>query len=180
MLSTRIFFFVAILTATLGAFGQKTSNWSEALEGKINKALYAIYETNDFQFTQQNQLAGNSIEGVNLESNLYKVFVADELKGYIYVSKAPSMKNVFDYLVLFNKNLSIEKAKVLIYREQHGRQIGTARWLSQFKGLETEDRPVLSENIDGISGATISATSMTKAINNLLKALDIVKIQGLL
>lgn len=180
MLSTRIFFLLVTLTGTLGSFGQTTGNWSEVLEGKINKALYPLYETNEFQFAQQNQLAGNSIEGVNLESNLYKLFVRNELKGYIYVSKAPSMKNVFDYLVIFNENLSIEKAKVLIYREQHGRQIGAARWLSQFKGLETKDRPVLGEDIDGISGATISATSMTKAINNLLKALDSVKTQGLL
>ena len=36
-------------------------------------------------------------------------------------------------------------------REQRGRQIGTARWLNQFKGMTTADQAELSKNVDGIS-----------------------------
>lgn len=179
MLLTRICLFTSLLASTLSSVGQ-TSNWSEALEAKIKKALLSVYETDQFTFAQTKELVENEASSADLKSNLFEVHFEEGLKAYIYVSQAPSMKNVFDYLVIFNKDLSIEKAKILIYREQHGRQIGTARWLSQFKGLSTNDNPVLGKNIDGISGATISATSMTKAINNLLKSIASAKEQGLI
>lgn len=178
MLLTRVYLFVSLLAITFSSVAQ-TSKWSETLKSKINKALFSVYETDQFSFVQIKELVENQASSADLKSNLFEVHFDEELKGYIYVSQAPSMKNVFDYLVIFNKDLSIEKAKILIYREQHGRQIGTARWLSQFKGLNSNDRPEIGQSIDGISGATISATNMTKAINNLLKSIASAKEQGL-
>ena len=96
------------------------------------------------------------------------------------ISSPISPENVFDYIVVFNTDLILEKAKVLIYREQHGRQIGTVRWLSQFKGMDVADRPELGKEVDGISGATISAKSMTNAVHDLLVALEDVKSKGFL
>jgi major membrane immunogen (membrane-anchored lipoprotein) len=40
------------------------------------------------------------------------------------------------------------------------------------------DRPRINQEVDGISGATISATSMTQAVNKLLQSLSIVKENG--
>ena len=88
------------------------------------------------------------------------------------------MKNVFDYAVVLSPDLEIVNTKVLIYREQHGRQIGAKRWLQQFFNMDTTNRPVLGKDIDGITGATISATSMTKAVHNLLVDIDYLKSQG--
>lgn len=153
------------------------SNWSPVLKDKIDKALTSVYETEAISY---HTVGLNESTKANLSTNLYKVFASDQFKGYVYVAQAPSMKNVFDYLVIFNSNLEIEKAKVLIYREQHGRQIGATRWLSQFDGMNSEDRPTLGKEIDGISGATISCKSMTKAVNELLASLAIVKEKGLL
>jgi len=63
----------------------------------------------------------------------------------------------------------------LIYREEHGKQIGSQRWLKQFIGLSSTDNPSYGENIDAISGATISASSMTMAVGNVLKSIQILK-----
>ncbi len=159
----------------------QSEDWSPALKGKVKKALASVYETEKLSFEKvEVDASTDETTPAELSNHLFKVFADGTFKGYAYVAQAPSMKNVFDYLVIFNTDLSIEKAKVLIYREQHGRQIGATRWLSQFKGMTTADRPVLGKEVNGISGATISAKGMTKAINNLLTSLTFVKEKGIL
>lgn len=158
---------------------EPSNNWSPVLTAKIEKAFIVLYETEQLKF--ESVVLSDAIESstpADLKNHLFKVYANGTFTGYAYVAQAPSMKNVFDYLVVFNKELSIEKAKILIYREQHGRQIGTTRWLNQFQGMTTVDRPVLGQQVDGISGATISAKGMTTAINNLLTSLSIVKEKG--
>ena len=85
------------------------------------------------------------------------------------------MKNVFDYAILLSEDLEIVNTKVLIYREKHGRQIGMKRWLKQFFGMTSKDRPTLGDNVDGISGATISATSMTNSVREVLSTIEYLK-----
>lgn len=99
----------------------------------------------------------------------------ETLIGYAYIGEAASMKNVFDYVILFEPDLRIKKSKVLIYREDYGRQIGSQRWLKQFIGLHAGDSVDYGENIDAISGATISARSMTIATRNVLESIAILK-----
>lgn len=56
----------------------------------------------------------------------------------------------------------IEKAKILVYRENRGMEISYPAFLNQFPGISlTEDRH-LSRNIDGISGATLSVQAMVR------------------
>lgn len=171
----KVLFSTFFLTAL---FLQAQSNdWSPVLKEKIEKAMFSLYEAENIRF-ENAPVEKEANE--DLAKGLHKFFIDSKFKGYIYVAQAPSMKNVFDYLVIFNPDLVVEKAKVLIYREQHGRQIGSARWLNQFKGMNTEDRPRLDSEIDGISGATISSKSMTQAINKLLTSLAEVKEKGIL
>jgi Na+-translocating ferredoxin:NAD+ oxidoreductase RnfG subunit len=96
-----------------------------------------------------------------------------ELLGYAYVDKAPSKTDEFDYLILLNKELIVTKIKVLIYREDYGGEIGSKRWLKQFKGLKSSEKVTYEKDIIPISGATISAYAMTAAVNTFLQDLSI-------
>lgn len=153
------------------SFSQRSS-WTPVLKIKVDKAIASSYAAENLSLDEYSVSLSSNKEDLQLENHLFNVYEGDLLKGYIYVNQAPSMKNVFDYFVAFDTNFKVIKTKVLIYREQHGRQIGTPRWLNQFKGLDLTARPTLGKEIDGISGATISATSMTKAVHNLLLALS--------
>ena len=95
--------------------------------------------------------------------------------GYAFVDKAASKTDEFDYLILLDKNLIIAKSKVLVYREDYGGEIGSKRWLKQFIGKSAKDELLYEKDIIAISGATISATSMTKAVNAFLKNISILK-----
>ena len=91
-----------------------------------------------------------------------------EVRGKADIGK---LKKYFDQLPQRNK----EKSKILIYREDHGRQVGSQRWLKQFIGRKSGEKLVYGKDIDGISGATVSAKSMTLAVNNVLESLQILK-----
>lgn len=158
-----------------------SDTWSKKLKIKIHKVVKHTYQIDQFDL---NEITIKPADEKNTKSfithNLFKVLYKDQNKGYIYVSQAASMKNVFDYIVLFDTKFDIVNTKVLIYREQHGRQIGSKRWLSQFSGLSLNDRPKIDQQIDGISGATISATNFTSAINDLLSSITFLKSKKIL
>lgn len=111
----------------------------------------------------------------NLGDNLFEVVSQGKSLGYVYVGVAPSLKKTFDYVVLFDPDMSIKKSKILIYREDHGRQVGSQRWLKQFIGRKSGETLVYGKDIDGISGATVSAKSMTLAVSQVLESMEILK-----
>ena len=103
------------------------------------------------------------------KDHLNKIIKDSEVIGYAYIAKAPSKTDEFDFLIILDKNLIIKKAKVLIYREDYGGEIGSKRWLEQFIGKTSGKQLKYTKDIIAISGATISALSMTVAINTFLK-----------
>lgn len=114
------------------------------------------------------------------KDKLYRLKISNQLKGYAYLGSAPSKERDFDYVLLLTPGLAIQKAKVLIYRETFGREIETQRWLDQFNGLTPDSSAKFGENIDGISGATISSRSMTTAVDKALKTLKVLQNEGVL
>ncbi|MEO0527147.1 MAG: FMN-binding protein [Bacteroidota bacterium] len=180
---TRALVFFGILVCmaflTLG-FAQSTI--SPRLRQKMHNAVKSTFEVTEFQLiplSVNDRL--NEKTAIELgKENLYKINEDQKVIGYAYLGQAPSMKNSFDYLVLFNPDMGIRKSKVLIYREDYGRQIGSQRWLKQFIGKKMGDSLLYGEDVDAISGATISAKSMTKAVEDVLKSMVILKKEKIL
>jgi len=117
-------------------------------------------------------------------SQLNEVWSGDELIGYAcYTSAfgcriggcaAPSNPNAqsfetFDYIVIYDTDLSILKVDIANYSGQYGYEICRAKWLNQFQGKTSGF--VLNDNIDGISGATVSASYLIDDLNTVGNAL---------
>ena len=170
---------IVLLLPLLAAVGNSHYPWSEKLSLKVDNCLETTFATTDYSLKKM-PLSSYLEENTKLQmaNNLYQIQGGSSVLGYIYVNQAPSMKNVFDYAVVFSPELKITNTKVLIYREQHGRQIGTKRWLQQFFDMDKNSRPQLGQEVDGITGATISASSMTKAVHDLLSDIDYLESQG--
>ena len=56
----------------------------------------------------------------------------------------------------------IERVKVLIFRETRGWEVRYPVFTDQFKGATLKDNLKLDQDIDGISGATLSLRALTK------------------
>ena len=150
------------------------------LQKKIDAAIYLTYgvKTSILKNIVITPSVNKETPAEFSRNNLFEIYNDDSLLGYLYLGEAPSMKRKFDYIVLFNTDFTIKKSKILIYREEHGRQIGSQRWLKQFIGLSMGDNLAYGENIDAISGATISASNMTKAVGDVLESLQTLRMNG--
>ena len=94
-------------------------------------------------------------------STVYKLSENEFEKGYMVYLKVPSKFDYFDLGIFYSLDLKIKSMKVLVYREDHGGEVGSKRWLKQFIGKGIDDPMRLNEDIQGISGATISCEAAT-------------------
>lgn len=107
-------------------------------------------------------------------TNFFSIQKNNEIIGYYYVGKGFGKADYFDFIVIFNPELIVTKVKVLVYREDHGGEIGSKRWLKQFEG-KTPKEELNYNNIVAISGATLSARSITEEMNKAMKTIGILK-----
>ncbi len=168
----RIFLIIFLITTQLFAV-----QLPKRILKKVDKELVKAFEKSNLQLVsitipaEVNTQLGKKIGA----SNLFQIVNTKEVIGFAYIDKAPSKTDEFDYLILLDKGLIILKTKILIYREDYGGEIGSKRWLQQFIGKSSKDQLKYKKDIMAISGATISANSMTIAVNTFLKNLTILK-----
>ena len=164
-------FFIGILTISLALMSFRLPS---NLQKKVIKEIKIAFSLEDFLLEEV--IIPDSVNAqlkIKIHKlRLFKITTNTNVIGYAYLDKAPSKTDEFDYLVLFDTDLFIKKAKVLVYREDYGGEIGSKRWLKQFIGKSSVDRLIYEKDIVAISGATISANSMTIAINKLLQSID--------
>lgn len=157
--------------ALLGQNGMLAKN----VEIKLEKELKEVF-TDQYSTKLTVKIAPEQLNELSFHHQDDVIFQLKDIKnqiiGFAYVGKTTSKVAYFDYVVIFDKNLVISKVKVLIYREDHGGEITHKRWLAQFKGLEKNQNILYKKDIAGISGATISASSLTNAVNNVLKSIS--------
>ncbi|MEH6535513.1 MAG: FMN-binding protein [Psychroserpens sp.] len=147
------------------------------IQKKVDKEIKRTYEVEEFVF-ESKTFDAEIVKTLPSEfgsDNFFNISKGDTLLGYAYVSKAPSKTDEFDYLILLSKDLVVKKAKVLVYREDYGGEIGSKRWLKQFVGKTPKNELKYQQNIVAIAGATISVRSMTTAVNDMLRSLEILQ-----
>lgn len=122
-------------------------------------------------------------DSLAIDHQIFEVYTADTVSGYSIITRAlgckiggcdkPSRDTIafeqFFFLTAFDKQKNIKKVRVLEYTSDHGYQIANKGWLKQF---EQEKSFTVGQNIDGISGATISVKSITKGVNDQIAILE--------
>jgi Na+-translocating ferredoxin:NAD+ oxidoreductase RnfG subunit len=89
---------------------------------------------------------------------------------YAVFTHAKGRYDMFDYLMIADKEFVISKIKVVKYRSEHGGEIASKKWLEQFVNYSSGDL-YYEDQISALSGATISAMSITRDIPKTLKIL---------
>ncbi len=90
--------------------------------------------------------------------------------GFIVYTQAKGRYDYFDYLIVTTSEPSVQKIKVLKYRSEHGGEIAARKWLKQFENYSSGELKY-GKDISAISGATISAGSITTDIPKVLAIL---------
>lgn len=103
----------------------------------------------------------------NNNNFLYFTIQNNNKKEYVIIDDVMGKSHPITYLVIVNEDEIIKYVEVIEYRNIKGNAVTKRRWLDKFIGLFYENEK-LNNKVDGISGATISANSITKGITKIL------------
>lgn len=96
----------------------------------------------------------------------------DSIHGYALLDNVKGKTMPITFMAMYNNKGEVIHSTVLKYREPIGGEVGRQTWLKQFLGKR---KGSTYEEIDAISGATISVQAVTKGIHKLTLLLDAIK-----
>lgn len=157
-------------------------------EKKIDAAIKRVWVVNEF-YTNKIDAADS------LEIELYSIISNDRLLGYYSVNKVnacrmggcsrpmlSSNSDEFEHfwcLVIYDRSLKIKRVQILEYNASHGEQICSQGWLKQFNGHSGCDISY-SNDVDAVSGATISAISLIERLNYICATFILLQQKGVI
>lgn len=144
---------------------------------KMDKAIQSLWENQVIE-KEFIDISKHQLQNIHLKLN--KLTVNNKLVGYLMISRAKSRVDFFDYMVVYKPDLSVLSITVLAYREDYGGEIASKRWLKQFNGKSNPDNMRFGDDIQSISGATLSARSLTQDVQEITKNIQFLKTKGVL
>jgi len=95
---------------------------------------------------------------------VWEISHGDSLLGLAYLDNVKGKSQPITFAVFFDKNGVVMDSHIIKYREPIGGEVANRHWLKQFFGKSTTSDYKVGKQIDGISGATMSVTAVTKGI----------------
>ncbi|CAN0628630.1 FMN-binding domain protein [Burkholderia multivorans] len=120
--------------------------------------------------TDEQRKALSAQAGTRVNPAQWNVFAAksgDALLGYFITDAVIGKFQLINYAVAFGADGAIRDIEILSYREEHGSEIRTHAWRKQFEGKSGAAPLQLGEDIQGISGATMSCAHVTEGVKRL-------------
>ena len=158
---------VAVVTSGLAASGHAQVYFS------VRGLLAEQFRQSDLVNFQRVQLSANRREeierqlGQKLAKAEYIFYVArsaDHIDGYALFDREIGQHEYIDFATFFDCDGRVTRVEVVAYREPYGEGIRSKRFRKQFVGKEAASGFKPGHDIDVISGATLSARAMAKAV----------------
>jgi len=129
---------------------------------RVVKEVAKLFDAESFleEITVQSE-AQAVIELIREGDQPFAIESSEGLLGYVFSTSAMGRYDYFDYSIIYSEDLAVMAVLVTTYRSSHGAGICSKGWLKQFRGYQGEEIS-LGKDIDSISGATLSATSMVE------------------
>lgn len=133
---------------------------------KIEKNIRKLINNQSAEI--QNQWVGQSTPERKHTVDLYQISTGNGTNYFAAVTQAKGRYDLFDYLLVVNSKMEVVNVKILKYRSEHGGEIASPKWLQQFVGFSGGELRYQTD-ISAISGATLSARSITQDIPKVLE-----------
>jgi Na+-translocating ferredoxin:NAD+ oxidoreductase RnfG subunit len=104
----------------------------------------------------------------NKTATIYTIFQDHSLLGYSVKLDELGKYKPITLMTCISPDLSVINVSILIYREKIGSSVRKKRFLKQFKFKTSEDPLLLNQDIDGITGATVSSWAVATAVKKSL------------
>jgi hypothetical protein len=102
------------------------------------------------------------------EQPVWRAMRGDALVGYFIVDEVIGKHEFITYAVGLDPQGVVHGIEILDYRENRGGEVRDPRWRAQFNGKHAGDRLRLGEDIQNLSGATLSCRHITEGVRRLV------------
>jgi hypothetical protein len=93
----------------------------------------------------------------------YTIFIATtqgKVDGYAVIDDEKGLHQPITFATRLSPRGAIERLEIMVYREPRGDEVRDARFRKQFEGKTAQDALRLNQDIDAVSGATVSSASL--------------------
>lgn len=142
-----------------------------SLVNEVTKARYAELQLEEQRNSMASIFGATDIAVAELGDNVYQVRQGEDILGYCVQVVTAGFGGDMTLMVGFNSDLAVVGVQILSHSETPGlgAKVNDAGYLSQYGG-KTGDL-ALGEDIDAISGATISSKAVLAGVNEAQKSL---------
>lgn len=107
------------------------------------------------------------------EQPVWQVMQASAPVGWFVLDEVYGKHEFITYVLALDNNGAVMSLKILDYRETHGGEVRNENWLAQFSA-KTAAMPLrLNEEIQYISGATLSSKHIVEGVRRILAIYDV-------
>jgi electron transport complex protein RnfG len=97
----------------------------------------------------------------------YTIFVATthgKIDGYAVVDDEQGLHQPITFATRLSPRGMVERVEIMVYREPRGDEVRDPRFRKQFQGKTSQDPLRLNQDIDAVSGATVSSASLAVGV----------------
>ena len=122
----------------------------------------------DFRTLSDAQAAAiEEASGANVRSRTLQAWRVST-GGWFIVDEVVGKHDFIPFALGLNADGSVKAVEILEYREAYGGEVRNPKWLAQFTGKKNGARLQLTDDIQNISGATLSSKHITDGVRRLL------------
>ncbi len=149
----------------------KTFQTPEAFLAEVFNGSAPPPKTLNLSQSDQNRIA--AVFGRSFPQTRVRYWQQGERSAWIFddIGKEGYVPTTCGFVI---NNGQIEHLRVLIYRESRGEQVGEASFLNQIRGASASGTR-LSQNVDNISGATLSVKMMERMARTAIELASLIQ-----
>jgi Na+-translocating ferredoxin:NAD+ oxidoreductase RnfG subunit len=135
------------------------------------------FDTKEITLTADQQLQAEQITGKRLSDSHLRYNMATkgaDIIGYAFPIEVIGKERLITLLIGVTKEGTIIAVEVLIYRESQGSEIRYPCFMAQFLGKKKKDPLRMGDDIQSISGATLSSRGVTYGVKKALALFHVI------
>jgi Na+-translocating ferredoxin:NAD+ oxidoreductase RnfG subunit len=105
---------------------------------------------------------------------VWRAQAGETFLGWLILDEVLGKHEFIQWVLALNPDGSVRQIEVLDYRETYGHQIRDEKWRAQYYGKQHGAKLKLDDDIQNISGATLSCRHITDGVKRLLSLYEIV------
>ncbi|MBL7685929.1 MAG: FMN-binding protein [Deltaproteobacteria bacterium] len=141
----------------------------EALKLLFKDSKEVTKETPPISADQKSKI--EKILGYDLPKSSYNFYLGKsdgKIDGYAMIDDEVGKVLPITFVTKISPDGKVEQVEIMVYRESHGGEVATKRFLNQFRTKSFNDELRLHGNIVNVSGATLSSHALVKGVRRAL------------